>query len=408
MDETPVKARSAGALRILVVNWQDRLNPNAGGAEEHLHQIFGRLAGRGHEVTLLCSGWRGAEPALELDGMRVHRTGSRYTFNLAAPLHRERALGGQRFDVVVEDLNKVPMLAPLWAPAPVRLLLVHHLFGATAFREANVALASATWLFERAVPAVCRGLPCVAVSDSTRDDLVRRGLNRSDISVIRNGVDLDGLRPSADRFPTPTIAYLGRLKRYKRVDLILRAVARLRDRGVRLDAVIAGKGDARADLEATARQLGIAERVRFAGFVSEREKARLLSRAWAHVLTSPREGWGIVSMEASACGTPSVVSDSPGLRETVRHGETGYLVPHGDVNALAGALTRITDPDARDRMGLAARVMAEEHSWDRAADAFESLLEELTGRPRSRQPRRSRSCPSRTGVRQLGTCSPTP
>ncbi|MYI06151.1 MAG: glycosyltransferase, partial [Gemmatimonadetes bacterium] len=141
--------------------------------------------------------------------------------------------------------------------------------------------------------------------------------------------------------------------------------------------IVAGKGDARKDLEETARRLGIGDRVRFAGFVPEDEKAELLARSWVHVLTSPREGWGIASLEASACGTPSVVSDSPGLRETVRHGETGVIVPHGDVEALAGALARVMDPSERDRMGKAAREMAVGFSWDRVADAVEGYLESL-------------------------------
>ena len=363
---------AGGRLRILVVNWQDRLNPNAGGAEEHLHQIFGRLSRRGHRVTLLCSGWDSCEPSAEIDGIRILRTGGRYSFNLSAPLNSGRLLRGERFDVVVEDLNKVPMLSPLWVPAPVHLLLVHHLFGTTAFREANLGLATATWLFERIIPAVYRGLPCVAVSESTREDLAHRGLDPADIAVIRNGVELDDLRPATERFATPTIVYLGRLKRYKRVDLVLKAVARLRQRGIEVDTIVAGKGDARASLESAVHDLGIADRVRFAGFVSEKQKGELLSRSWAHVLTSPKEGWGIVSMEASACGTPTVASDSPGLRETVRHGETGYVVPHGDVEALADALLRVMEPQNRDKLGRAARSMAEEYSWEAIADAFEA------------------------------------
>ncbi len=364
-------------LRILVANWQDRHNPNAGGAEEHLHQVFGRLARRGHRVTLLCSNWPSGEGTAEMDGIRIHRTGRRYTFNLAAPLHYWRHLEDEPFDVVVENLNKVPILAPQWVPGAKPLLLVHHLFGTTAFQQANLALAGATWLFERVIPAVYRGLPCVAVSNSTREDLVRRGLDPSRITVIRNGVALEGLQPTATRFSVPTVVYLGRLQRYKRIDLVLKAVSRLLDGGMELELVIAGRGDARKRLEAIVRQLGIRNRVRFAGFVSDAEKGELLSRSWVHVLTSPKEGWGIASIEASACGTATVASDSPGLRETVRHGETGLLVPHGDVDALAEALAQILEPGNRDRMGRAAHLMAKAYSWEGVADAFERLLTSL-------------------------------
>lgn len=364
-------------LRVLVVNWQDRENPMAGGAEEQLHQVFGRLAARGHRVTLLCSGWPGAPARVELDGIRVHRTGRRYTFSAAAPLYYERRLADEPVDVVVEDLNKIPMLAPIWVRARARLLLVHHLFGATAFRDANWALAAATWLLERPIPSLYRGMPCVAVSESTLEDLARRGLASSSTTVIQNGVVLERLRPAKERFPTPTIACLGRLKRYKGIDLVLRAAAVLSDRGQPVDLVVAGKGDAREELEREARRLGIHDRVRFAGFVSEDEKRELLSRSWVHAYTSPKEGWGITSIEASACGTATVASDAPGLRETVRHGETGLLVPHGDVEALASALARLLDPAVRDRMGRAARAMAKAYTWDRAALAFEALLESV-------------------------------
>ena len=141
--------------------------------------------------------------------------------------------------------------------------------------------------------------------------------------------------------------------------------------------VVAGRGDARGALERAARRLRIADRVRFAGFVPDEEKRELLSRSWVHALTSPREGWGIASIEASACGTPTVASDSPGLRETVRDGETGVLVPHGDVDALAAALARVMEPATRDRMGVAARTMSRQYTWEGVATAFENLLHRL-------------------------------
>src|SRR5204863_6777869 len=84
-----------------------------------------------------------------------------------------------------------------------------------------------------------------------------------------------------------------------------------------------------------AASLGIAGGVRFLGFVAEEEKRRRLRRAWALLFPSPKEGWGISNVEAAACGTPALASDSPGLRESVRDGETGFLVTHGDAHALA-------------------------------------------------------------------------
>ncbi|HEV7590509.1 MAG TPA: glycosyltransferase family 4 protein, partial [Longimicrobium sp.] len=213
-------------MKLLVINWQDLANPQAGGAEVHLHEIFGRLARRGHHITLLCSGFPGAQAVGEADGMRIHRTGGRHTFTLAAAPYYRRHLARERFDVVVEDLNKVPLFTPFWVRRPL-MVLVHHLFGSTAFREASAPFAAATWLLERPIPLVYRGLPAQAVSESTRDDLVARGLRREDVRVIHNGVDVDFFRPdpSVPRATEPTFLSVGRLKKYKRIDHAIEAVA---------------------------------------------------------------------------------------------------------------------------------------------------------------------------------------
>ena len=124
--------------------------------------------------------------------------------------------------LVIEDLNKVPLFTPLWTGA-TPVLLVHHLFGATAFREASFPVAAATWLLERPLGRVYRGVPVQAVSDSTAENLQHRGFRRDQITVIPNGVDSHRYSPDpvVPRFAEPTALYLGRLKRYKRIDLIL-------------------------------------------------------------------------------------------------------------------------------------------------------------------------------------------
>lgn len=373
-------------MKLLVVNWQDLANPHSGGAEVHLHEIFGRLARRGHDVTLLCSGFPGAAATAEADGMRIHRTGGRHTFTLAAAPYYRRHLAREPFDVVVEDLNKVPLFTPYWVRRPL-VLLVHHLFGTTAFREASAPFAAATWLLERPIPLAYRGLPTEAVSESTRDDLVARGLRRQDIRVIHNGVDVDFFRPdpSVPRDPEPAFLSVGRLRRYKRIDHVIEAVARLKARNRRVRLRIAGKGDDEARLRSIVARLGVGDRVSFEGFVSEEGKRDLMRRAWATVQPSPKEGWGITNVEAAACGTPTVASDSPGLRESVVHGTTGLLYPHGDVEALAAALERLAaDPVEVARLGAAAHQFAQGFTWDRAADLTEAHLAEVAGgRPKN-------------------------
>jgi glycosyltransferase involved in cell wall biosynthesis len=249
----------------------------------------------------------------------------------------------------------------------------------TAFQAGPFLVAAGTVVLERTIPFVYRSTPGIAVSESTKQDMVRRGLDAERISVIPNGIDVEFFTPLAgSRAERPTLAFLGRLKKYKRVDLVLDAMQRLVTRGVDLQFLIAGEGDQAGPLSARVARLGLEERVTMLGFLAESEKRDLLRRAWVHVLTSPKEGWGISNLEAGACGTPSVVSDSPGLRESVIDGRTGLLVPHGDVDALADAIARmVSDDSLRERMGAEARRYAESLSWDTTTDAMEEYLVRL-------------------------------
>lgn len=363
-------------MRLLLVNWQDRDNPQAGGAEIHLHEIFGRLVARGHEVTLLCGGWPGCEPRTVLDGIDVIRVGTRYTFPFLARQYFRRELAGRAFDVLVEDVNKVPLYTPRWGGPPV-VALVPHLFGGTAFQELSAPLASAVWLAERPLGRAYRHVPFEAISISTAEDLAERGVPRASVEVIYPGIDTTCYTPLAGtRSEKPLFSFLGRLKKYKGVHLVIRAFAEMAHPTAVLE--IAGAGDYRTALEQLATSLDLGERVRFLGRIDEDAKLSLLRRSWGLLFASPKEGWGITNLEAAACGTPVVASNSPGIRESVKDGETGYLVPHGNTRAMATAMSNLAaDVGLVTRLGVQARRFAETFTWERAAEETEQHLERV-------------------------------
>lgn len=366
-------------MNLLVVNWQDLRNPHAGGAEIHLFELFTRLAARGHRVRLVCSGFPGA-PATEIvDGIEVHRSGDRHSFALVGRAAVRRALAVEQPDVVVDDVNKLPLYVPTLTDRPV-YAIIPHLFGTTAFQEVSWPMAATVWAAEQLIPWAYRRAWFHAISDSTRDDLVARGIPRERIAVVYPGVDATRFTPDATvpRGDPPRFVYVGRLKRYKGVEHLIRALAIARVTRPELSLDIAGSGDDRPRLETLARELGQGEAVRFLGFVSEAEKLALLRRAVANVFPSPKEGWGITVMEAAACGTPSIASDAPGLRDSVRDGETGLLVPHGEAEALARTMLALAgDPARVAALGVAGRQHAVRLSWDAAADRVEAHLADL-------------------------------
>ncbi|UCD25613.1 MAG: glycosyltransferase family 4 protein [Gemmatimonadota bacterium] len=369
-------------MKIVAVNWLDLENPQAGGAEIHFFEIFKRLVSGGHQVTLIASGWKGAAPRTTIDGIEVHRFGGRNSFAMYGRGAVRHALRESSYDVVVEDVNKLPLFLPTMTRLPF-YVIIPHLFGTTAFSEAALPIAATVWLSERPIPLVYRRAAFHAISESTRQDLLERGIRPDSIKVIFPGVDADWFCPDSatPRAELPTFLYVGRLKRYKGVDTVLRAVALVRGQGFNLTLQIAGKGDDLSRLRDLAEELGLGNAVRFLGFVDENEKRRLLRRAWALVFPSAKEGWGIANVEAAACGTPAIASDSPGLRESVVDETTGILVPHGDVGALADGMKRLAQqPDLVARLGNAGRDFAKTLSWDRAAEQTEAhILETVNG-----------------------------
>ncbi len=368
------------------MNWRDLGHPEAGGAEVHLHEIFGRIAARGHEVHLLASGWRGGAAEATLGGIRVHRAAGAYGFALGGRRAFARLARELRPDVVVEDVNKLPLYLPLVWRGPF-VLLVPHLFGTTAFREVAWPMALAVWTAEQPMPMVYRGLPVHAISASTRDDLASRGFARERIRVIYPGVDTTHYAPDPGtaRAATPAFLYVGRLKRYKAVDTAIAAAGALAGTDARVALWIAGSGSDRERLERVAAERG-GGAVTFLGRVSEERKLELYRRAWGVVFPSPKEGWGITNLEAAGCGTPAVASNSPGLRESVRDGETGLLVPHGDAGALAEALRSLAcDAALRARLSAGALAFARSLSWEKAAAETEAHLEAAVAEGRGRQ-----------------------
>ena len=241
-------------------------------------------------------------------------------------------------------------------------------------------MATAVVVAERLIPWAYRRAHWHAISESTRDDLVDRGVPPQRIVVIHPGIDPAQFTVDSglDRSAPPSFLFMGRLKRYKGVEYTLRALARVHRTRPEVTLDVAGAGDDRPRLVALAASLGLGAAVRFLGFVDEAAKVKLLRTTWANLFPSPKEGWGITVMEAAACGTPTIASDSPGLRDSVRRDVTGFLVPHGDVEALAERMLHLAANRAVvDRLGRAARAEAERWTWDDAARATLGHLESI-------------------------------
>ncbi len=366
-------------MKFVAFNWRDPHHPEAGGAEVHLHEILRRFVARGDEVTLLASGFSGGAPREWIDGVEVLRRGRWFDANWALRRAYERELRGRRFDLVIEDINKVPFFTPTFARSPV-LAIVPHLFGSAVFAETAFPLAAYVYLHELLIPRLYRHTDFLVISASTRADLIARGLPPERVRVVPVGVDHTTYRPdpAVPKSPVPAIIHLGRIRRYKGIQNVIAVLPRVRAAVAGAELWIVGSGPFEAALRARAQGH---EGVRFLGRRPLHEVVDLLRRAWVVVSASIKEGWGLTMIEGNACGTPAVATRVPGLVDSVRDGETGLLVPYGDLDALAAALIRVLgDGELRQRLGAGALGFAREFTWDRTADAARALAAEvLTG-----------------------------
>ena len=376
------KNQQGKKLKILVFNWRCWKHPWAGGSERYLKEILTRLARKGYRITLFTSKFYGQKHREILDGIEVIRKGGQYMLYINAALYYLKELRKRNYNLIIESVNCVPFFSLFYAPFKKRILIVHHITDNIPFIELpNKFLAFLARLGEKLMLLLYKRTPVVTVSESTKKDLERHGFKK--IYIVHNGVNFDGLQRLAGnpgkKADYPLVLYLGRIKRYKRLDHLLRAFKVVLEKVPEARLVIAGGGTALNEMQKLANDLGIKKYVEFTGPVSEREKAELLHKAWIFVNPSMKEGWGITVIEANVCGTPVVAYDVPGLRDSVRNMETGMLVEDGNIERMAEAIiTLIEDSELRERLSKNAIKWGKRFSWDKTAEVFEKILIEET------------------------------
>lgn len=229
---------------------------------------------------------------------------------------------------------------------------------------------------EKAIPFVYKKNSFMTGSESTVSELAELGLSRLRLCAVPYGVNTALYSPGV-KSEWPSILFVGRIKKYKGIANLLSAIIRVRDHIPDIHVDIVGEGDARADLERRSRELGLDDVVKFHGYIDEQSKIESYQRAWIACLPSAKEGFGLTIPEAALCETPTVGYDVAGVRDAIVHGETGLLVPHGNVERLSEAfLTLLCDGELQGRMGRAARARYTEFTWDAAA---EMMLEQIDG-----------------------------
>lgn len=361
---------------VVVCNWRDSSHPLSGGAEQYCEQVAAEMAAQGAKVTYLTSRSRGTrrrEPTPWGSFVRMGGTFTTYPLVLLWLLAHRRTVDG-----VVDSQNGVPYFTPLAIGRQVPVtLLIHHVhqqqFDQYFPWPLNLV---GRFLEKQACRYVYGRRPICVVSPSTRASVRRQLRLRGPIHIAPNGLGHPSTPHLSSRAPSPTVVSVGRLVPHKRVEVVLDSLPGVLARHPDTVLHIVGDGECRTELELRSRALGLESNVVFHGRLSDEERDRLVARAWLTVIASAGEGWGLSVIEAAAYGVPAVAFRVPGLEDSVRPGETGWLVEKGQT--MADAIGDALDTLANERMAgiWAARcqMWASAFTWAYTAERITSVL----------------------------------
>lgn len=321
-------------MHILIMNWRDPKNPKAGGAEIVTFEHALRWARAGHKVTWVSASSSGLVKEEVVKGVHFVRRGGSFSVYLAAPFYFLRH--AQDFSVIVDEIHGLPFFTPLYTKKP-KVAFIHEI--AKEIWEYNVPfpLSVIGRFLESIYLFLYRNVLFWTDAQSTVDDLVAAGVPRSHCVAIPCPVSNPIVRSLPKKEKKPTFLYVSRLIKMKGIESVLTAFSYIKKELPEAQMWVIGDGSPAyiAQLKMQVRNLGLEDSVMFMGKTSEKEKLMYMRRAHMLLHASIREGWGLVVLEAASQGTPSVVYNVPGLRDTVKNGKTGVVVRENTPEVLA-------------------------------------------------------------------------
>lgn len=361
------------SMNVLFCNWRDTANPEGGGSERYVETMARGLVERGHTVTIACAAHINAPADEVVSGVRFVRRGDKLGVYLQVFVRLLLRMYG-RIDVVVDVQNGLPFFTR-WASRSPVVVLVHHVHREQWPVVYPGRLGRVGWWIESVLaPRMYARSQYVAVSDSTRRELVELGVAPDRITIIHNGTE-----PSppvvTSRTDSPRLIVLGRLVPHKQVEHAIDAVAALTARHPDLVLDVVGDGWWSEELVAHASQRGVRDRVVFHGFVDHQTKHDLLACAWVMALPSLKEGWGLVVGEAGLHRVPTVAyASAGGTTESIEHKGSGWLSE--DLDHFIEDIGHILDDrQLRLHLGDGAWAKAHIYSWNSSQQSFADVIE---------------------------------
>lgn len=363
-------------MNILIFNWRDITHHWAGGAELHLHELAKHWVKFGNKVTLLTGGYPGSPREEFIDGVKIIRFGSTYSSFCLLPFYYLIKLNSKKYDFLVDVAHGIPYFVRLLTRKPV-FLIVHHDHTRLWETEFNKVVSKlGIFLEQKVTPWVYKNDLVFTFSEGDRARLL--GLGHKEVTAIAPGIDAVKYfqNKKVKKAPHPLLLYLGRIRKYKRVDLLIDMFPKIKKEFTKSKLVIVGDGQDKGRVMSMVRKRKLEEDIVFLGYISDVDlKRKWYQKSWLLLFPSMMEGWGFVVFEAALCGTPTVGFKAPGLVDSVKNGQSGYLAD-SKKDYLKAILRLLKNKKEREILSEGAYNYASKFTWEKMALSYIKKIRE--------------------------------
>ncbi len=356
-------------MNILTLSWRDPKHPTAGGAEQIMHEHMKGWIEAGHKVTLFSSRIKGLPDKEILSGIEIIRKGDQY-LGVKITAFFFWLTNKKNYDFVVDQFHGIPFFTPLYINKP-KLAVLQEVAKRVWFLNElpipfNWIIGLLGYLLEPVIFLFYKKVPFMVGSESAKNDLIKFGISSRNIAIVPHGVIVQKPNPFPKKEKIKTTIFLGALAKDKGIEDAIKVFSLLNKEGKYNFWVIGRGGENYVNkLLSMCNKLGLDNKVKFWGFVSDHQKFELLARA--HVLINPsvHEGWGLVNIEANCVGTPVVAYNSAGLIDSVKNGESGKIVEKRIPEELAREVINILSNNKNYyKLVNSSIVWANKFSWE--------------------------------------------
>ena len=364
-------------MKILWLTWKDMQNPQAGGAEVVNEELAKRLVRDGHEVLFVVGGYKHSEPEVHRDGFKIIRVGGRFSMYWHTYQHYKTHLRGWA-DLVIDEVNTIPFFAKYYVREK-NILFVHQLARQIWFYQMIFPLSLIGYLLEPLYLRLLSNTRTITVSESTKADLMRHGFREENIHIISEGIELEPVPnlETVEKYEKPTLLSLGSVRPMKRTLDIVRAFEIAKKDIPSLTLIIAGdnSGAYGATVIRHISHSPYKNDITVLGKISQEKKIELLQKSHILAVTSVKEGWGLVVTEANSQGTPAVVYNVDGLRDSVRDHKTGLITTRNTPDALTATIQELlTAPELYQSVRQSAWEWSRTFTFDKAYEDFKVII----------------------------------